>query len=132
LPVRHCTTHGRGRRRKIDSLEMKTANNFHPLCSYMRQCWTCLNSTASANTKFVPCGIALLSVSDETDWLHFPEWTLSRPALGSPSLLNHISYLYIVYFTRAIFKLYIHIPTNCTQLLYFINNTLKHMYCLKL
>jgi len=30
------------------------------------------------------------------------------------------------------FKLYICIPTNCTQLIYFINNTLKHMYCLKL
>ena len=29
-------------------------------------------------------------------------------------------------------KLYICIPTNCTQLIYFINNTLKHMYCLKL
>ena len=28
--------------------------------------------------------------------------------------------------------LYICIPTNCTQLIYFINNTLKHMYCLKL
>jgi len=29
-------------------------------------------------------------------------------------------------------ELYICIPTNCTQLIYFINNTLKHMYCLKL
>ena len=28
--------------------------------------------------------------------------------------------------------LYICIPTNCTQLIYFINNKLKHMYCLKL
>jgi len=28
--------------------------------------------------------------------------------------------------------LYIYIPTDCTQLIYFINNTLKHMYCLKL
>ena len=35
-------------------------------------------------------------------------------------------------FIRAIFKLYICIPTNCTQLIYFINDTLKHMYCLKL
>ena len=38
----------------------------------------------------------------------------------------------VLFFTRAIFKLYICIPTNCTQLIYFINNTLKHMYCLKL
>ena len=30
------------------------------------------------------------------------------------------------------FTLYIYIPTNCTQLIYFTNNTLKHMYCLKL
>ena len=29
-------------------------------------------------------------------------------------------------------RLYICIPSNCTQLIYFINNTLKHMYCLKL
>ena len=36
------------------------------------------------------------------------------------------------FFIRAISKLYICIPTNCTQLIYFINNTLKHMYCLKL
>ena len=33
---------------------------------------------------------------------------------------------------KYIFILYICIPTNCTQLIYFINNTLKHMYCLKL
>ena len=31
------------------------------------------------------------------------------------------------FFTSAIFKLYIYIPTNCTQLLNFINNTLKHV-----
>ena len=34
--------------------------------------------------------------------------------------------------SELIDKLYICIPTNCTQLIYFINNTLKHMYCLKL
>jgi len=34
--------------------------------------------------------------------------------------------------TQLYFVLYICIPTNCTQLIYFINNTLKHMYCLKL
>ena len=27
---------------------------------------------------------------------------------------------------------YIYIPTNCTQLIFFINNTLKYLYCLKL
>ena len=32
----------------------------------------------------------------------------------------------------TIFIFYICIPTNCTQLIYFINNALKHMYCLKL
>ena len=36
------------------------------------------------------------------------------------------------FFIRAISKLYICILINCTQLIYFINNTLKHMYCLKL
>ena len=40
-------------------------------------------------------------------------------------------HFFILFFTRAIFKLYIYIPTNCTQLIYFMNNTLKHMYCLK-
>jgi len=29
-------------------------------------------------------------------------------------------------------EIYIYIPTNCTQLLCFINNTLKYLYCLKL
>ena len=42
--------------------------------------------------------------------------------------INLISLVFI----RAISKLYICIPTNCTQLIYFINNTLKHMYYLKL
>ena len=41
-------------------------------------------------------------------------------------------HFFVLFFIRAIFKLYICIPTNCTQLIYFINNTLKHMYCLKL
>ena len=41
-------------------------------------------------------------------------------------------HFFVLFFIRAIFKLYIYIPTNCTQLIYFINNTLKHMYCLKL
>ena len=41
-------------------------------------------------------------------------------------------HFFVLFFTHAIFKLYICIPTNCTQLIYFINNTLKHMYCLKL
>ena len=35
-------------------------------------------------------------------------------------------------FNKFLNVLYIYIPTNCTQLIYFINNTLKHMYCLKL
>ena len=35
-------------------------------------------------------------------------------------------------YNLALNNLYICIPTNCTQLIYFINNTLKHMYCLKL
>ena len=39
---------------------------------------------------------------------------------------------FVLFFIRAIFKLYICIPTNCTQLIYFIKITLKHMYCLKL
>ena len=43
-----------------------------------------------------------------------------------------IFYFFVLFFIRAISKLYICIPTNCTQLIYFINNTLKHMYCLKL
>ena len=41
-------------------------------------------------------------------------------------------HFFVLFFIRAISKLYICIPTNCTQLIYFINNTLKHMYCLKL
>ena len=45
---------------------------------------------------------------------------------------NKVFHFFILFFIRAIFKLYIYIPTNCTQLIYFINNTLKHMYCLKL
>jgi hypothetical protein len=40
-------------------------------------------------------------------------------------------HFFVLFFIRAIFKLYIYIPTNCTQLIYFINNTLKHMYCPK-
>ena len=49
------------------------------------------------------------------------------------NLLNFkFFHFFILFFIRAIFKLYIYIPTNCTQLIYFINNTLKHMYCLKL
>ena len=40
-------------------------------------------------------------------------------------------HFFALFFIRAISKLYICIPTNCTQLIYFINNTLKHMYCLK-
>ena len=47
------------------------------------------------------------------------------------TIIQIFAFLCIV-FLRAIFKLYIYIPTNCTQLIYFINNTLKHMYCLKL
>ena len=43
-----------------------------------------------------------------------------------------VLHFFVLFFIRAIFKLYICIPTNCTQLIYFINNTLKHMYCLKL
>ena len=45
--------------------------------------------------------------------------------------LSMIFHFFILFFIRAIFKLYIYIPTNCTQLIYFIN-TLKHKYCLKL
>ena len=43
-----------------------------------------------------------------------------------------VFHFFVLFFIGAIFKLYICIPTNCTQLIYFINNTLKHMYCLKL
>ena len=43
---------------------------------------------------------------------------------------NFVYYTYSQ--TQLYFTLYICIPTNCTQLIYFINNTLKHMYCLKL
>ena len=32
----------------------------------------------------------------------------------------------------SLLKLYIYIPTNCTQLIFFMNNTLKYLYCLKL
>ena len=45
---------------------------------------------------------------------------------------NNNNNLFVLFFICAISKLYICIPTNCTQLIYFINNTLKHMYCLKL
>jgi len=48
------------------------------------------------------------------------------------SLNEYICISFLWFFIRAISKLYICIPTNCTQLIYFINNTLKHMYCLKL
>ena len=59
---------------------------------------------------------------------------------GNLSLLElsgPVMYLYryfFIFFTKSNFHtyLYIYIPTNCTQLIYFINNTLKHMYCLKL
>ena len=34
--------------------------------------------------------------------------------------------------TKTLYNIYICIPTNCTQLIYFTNNALKHMYCLKL
>ena len=47
-------------------------------------------------------------------------------------LLNMFRISFLWFFIRVISKLYICIPTNCTQLIYFINNTLKHMYCLKL
>ena len=30
------------------------------------------------------------------------------------------------------YYLYIYIPTNCTQLIFFVNNILKYLYCLKL
>ena len=46
--------------------------------------------------------------------------------------LKHLDSFLCIVFIRAIFKLYICFPTNCTQLIYFINNPLKHMYCLKL
>ena len=46
--------------------------------------------------------------------------------------IQFVSHFFVLFFIRVIFKLYICIPTNCTQLIYFINNTLKHMYCLKL
>ena len=39
-------------------------------------------------------------------------------------------FLFLPWPTNA--QLYICIPTNCTQLIHFINNTLKHMHCLKL
>jgi len=50
-------------------------------------------------------------------------------------MCNYIVYefhFFVLFFIRAISKLCICIPTNCTQLIYFIDNTLKHMYCLKL
>ena len=53
-------------------------------------------------------------------------------ALKSYNILSYEFHFFVLFFIRAIFKLYIYIPTNCTQLIYFINNTLKHMYCLKL
>ena len=51
---------------------------------------------------------------------------------GDVSDQTFLFHFFVLFFIRAIFKLYICIPTNCTQLIYFINNALKHMYCLKL
>jgi len=64
---------------------------------------------------------------------------IPRTELNTVHLYQHYSLFkpnklqyFFGFFIRAISKLYICIPTNCTQLIYFINNTLKHMYCLKL
>ena len=44
--------------------------------------------------------------------------------------INQLNARILVFFKISL--LYICFPTNCTQLIYFIDNTLKHMYCLKL
>jgi hypothetical protein len=53
----------------------------------MRQGWTRLNSAVSANVTSVPCNVQLLSVTDERQWLQFPEWTLSRLDWVLPAFL---------------------------------------------
>jgi len=66
----------------------------------------------------------------------------NHPTYNLPQLAWHIVYevttfsdltvLGPMWISQYTISLYICIPTNCTQLIYFINNTLKHMYCLKL
>ena len=50
--------------------------------------------------------------------------------LNNTATFYKVFHFFVLFFIRAIFKLYICIPTNCTEIIYFINNTLKHMYCL--
>ena len=49
---------------------------------------------------------------------------------NSIQYISNAFHFFVLFFIRAIFKLYICIRTNCTQLIYFINNTLKHTYVL--
>ena len=57
---------------------------------------------------------------------------VSKPTQSLGFNIIYYEFHFFGFFIRAISNLYICIPTNCTQLIYFINNTLKHMYCLNL
>ena len=79
----------------------------------------------------------LIHTSEEDYALHILSVRFLLSQVCCMCNINHIVcyrlsiHFFVLFFIRAIFKLYICFPTNCTQLIYFINNTLKHMYRLK-
>ena len=83
---------------------------------------TKLRTTASAMDKIKQQSLVVFFSSEKLWFVLFRNISKQKDTF----------HFFLLFFIRAIFKLYICIPTNCTQLIYFINNTLKHMYCLKL
>jgi len=108
--------------------------NDNELCSII-ECLLLYHEAYSSNSSIVRfIAVHFLSHVDIRTWCmqHILTSAYSRSIICQVSVSIALFIRTCGMIRKPLNLFFIYIPTNCTQLLFFINNTLKHLYCLKL